>query len=97
MVIWKFQLDSVLINDLYKPEERAYMDKGLFIDKFDFLNDSVIVGKAVHVLNNSTVEMTMLKHNLNSNYTEKWGYEHPCAVGKNQVLFLHYQPGTIFM
>lgn len=82
MVMWKFPLDSVLNNEMYKPTIYLGLRKELFIERFDFLNDSIALGKAVRVLSNSSFEMAMAKLNLNTNKTGVYGYEHPEAVGK---------------
>ena len=81
-VMWKFHLDSVLNNDMYKPTEKINLYDDLFIVRFGFLNDSIALGKAVHVLTNSSFDMAMAKLNFNTNVTEVYGYEHPEAVGK---------------
>ena len=82
MVLWQFPLDSILNNAMYKPTKKRSLHKELFIERFDFLNDSIALGKAVRVLSNSSFEMAMAKLNLNTNITEVYGYEHPEAVGK---------------
>lgn len=82
MVMWKFPLDSVLNNKMYKPTEILNLRNELFIDRFGFLNDSIVLGKAVRVLSNSSFDMSMAKLNLNTNMTEVYGYEHPEAAGK---------------
>lgn len=82
MVLWQFPLDSILSNVMYKPTEKKSLHKELFIERFDFLNDSIVLGKAVRVLSNNSFDMTMAKLNLNTNVTEMYGYEHPEAVGE---------------
>ncbi len=82
MIMWKFPLDSVLSNKMYKPTEKLNLRNELFIERFGFLNDSIALGKAVRVLSNSSFEMAMAKLNLNTNMTEMYGYEHTEAFGK---------------
>ncbi len=94
MVIWEFHLDSVLNNEMYKPIQRACLEKGLFLNEFQFLNDSIVIGNGINPLSNSTYEMVMLKFNLNSNKTEKFGYTHPKAIGRyksNSYFALSYE------
>lgn len=81
-VMWKFPLDSILRNNLFKPTEKLDLLNKLFIERFGFLNDSIAIGKAVHVLNTDKYEMVTAKLHLNTNKTEIFGYEHPAAVGK---------------
>ena len=81
-VMWKFPLDSILNNEMYKPTENLDLYDDLFIERFGFLNDSIALGKAVRVLSNYSFEMVTAKLKLNTNVTEVYGYEHPEAVGR---------------
>ena len=82
MIMWKFPIDSILNKKNYKPTKKIDLHNDLFIERFGFLNDSIALGKAVRVLSNSSFDMVMAKLNLNSNVTEKYGYEHPMTIGK---------------
>ena len=82
LVMWKFPLDSILNNEMYKPTKKIDLHNDLFLERFGLLNDSIALGKAVHVLSKSSFDMAMAKLNLNTNVTEVYGYEHPEAVGK---------------
>lgn len=81
-VMWKFPLDSILNNEMYKPTDNIDLYNELFIERFSFLNDSIALGKAVRVLSNSSFDMVMAKLNFNTNITEVYGYGHPEAVGR---------------
>lgn len=81
-VTFKFYLDSALNNELYLPTEKKELFDELFLDRYDFLNDSIALGKAVHVVNFNAFDMAMAKMNLKTNTTERFGYEHPESVGK---------------
>ena len=88
-IMYKFPLDSVLNNPMFKPTIKKELDYKLFLERFGFLNDSIAIGKAIHVTSNSSFEMAMAKLNINTNVTEKYGYENPEAIGKHYVtLFL---------
>jgi hypothetical protein len=81
-VMWKFPLDSILNNKMYKPTKKIDLLKELFLVRLGFLNDSIALGKAVHVIDNGHFDMFMGKLNLNTGIAVKYGYEHPKAVGK---------------
>lgn len=80
-VRWKFPLDSILNNKHFKPDSSLKINYKLFLDSFDFLNDSIAIGKAVHAINHNAFNMSMAKLNLNNNETERFGYEHPKTKG----------------
>ena len=80
-VLLKFPLDSVLLNPDFKPTESLSLLNDLFIERFNFLNDSIALGKAVNVLSSSSFQMVMAKLNITTNKISKYGYEHPEVVG----------------
>ncbi len=82
-VMWKFPLDSILNNEKYKPKIKLELNYDSFIERFDFLNDSIVLGVAVQILPNYSFVKSMSKFNLNNSVIEKYGYAHPKAVGKN--------------
>lgn len=81
-ILLKFFLDSILNNEMYKPTNKIDLHLDLFLERFDFLDDSIALGKAVHVIDNHSFNMVVAKVNLNTNKTEKFGYEHPETIGK---------------
>jgi len=83
MVMWQFPLDSILNNEMFKPIKKLSMNQDLFlVNKFNFLNDSIALGNAVHVVNNNSLTMSMAILNIHNNKTRRYGYGHPKAVGK---------------
>jgi hypothetical protein len=82
-VMWKFPLDSVLNNEMFKPKIRLDLNYESFIERFGFLNDSIVLGVAVQILPDYSFVKTMSKLNLKTNVIEKYGYVHPGAIGKN--------------
>ena len=79
---WKFLLDSVLNNDLYKPTESLEINYDIFMERYGFLNDNIVIGKAVNILPDHSFIKAMAKLNLNTNDIELYGYEQPKAIGK---------------
>ncbi len=86
-VLFKFPLDSVLNNEIFKPTTKMELHDKLFIERYGFVNDSIAIGKAVRLISHSPFEMTMARLNLNNNKTEEFGYEHPKAIGKKSRSF----------
>lgn len=82
-VMWKFPLDSVLNNEMFKPKIKLELSYDSFIERFGFLNDSIVLGVAVQIFPDYSFVKAMSKLNLNTNSIEKYGYVHPKAVGKN--------------
>jgi len=84
-LIWKFPLDSILNNEMYKPTEKINLFDELFIEKYGFVNDSIAIGKAVRIHPNYSFDKVMAKLNINNNVTEEYGYEHPEATAKKSI------------
>lgn len=82
-VMWKFPLDSVLNNEMFKPNIKLELNYESFIESFRFLNDSIVLGVAVQILPDYSFVKAMSILNLNTNIIEKYGYTHTVAVGKN--------------
>lgn len=82
LLMWKFPIDSILKNDHFKPSEKVNLNKNLMIARYEFLNDSIVLGKAVHPLNHYEYIETMARFNINANKIKRFGYNHPKAVGK---------------
>ena len=87
LVMWKFHLDSILNNKKYKPTEKIALNNDFFIEEFDFLNDSLVLGRAIDVIDNSSYRMAMAKRNLNTNKIKKYGYEHSKVNGEKKSRF----------
>lgn len=81
-VMWRFNLDSVLKNDKYKPSQGINFGLKFFMIRYEFLNDSIILGKALEAINDNSYVEHMAKLNINTNRITKYGYMHPEAVGK---------------
>ncbi|MDD3743732.1 MAG: hypothetical protein PHX54_08930 [Lentimicrobiaceae bacterium] len=84
-VMHKFPLDSILANNNFKPTSCLNMNEELLLVDFGFLNDSIVLGRALHPLSHSTFDMTMTKLNVNTNEIERFGYENPECSGKKTI------------
>lgn len=80
-VMWKFPLDSILNNEMFKPKIKLDLNYDSFLERFGFINDSIAIGKSVQIIGGSWV-MAMSKLNIYSNVIKKYGYEHPGTYGK---------------
>lgn len=80
--IFLFPLDSVLTQPDYLPKISYDMRKDFFMSRFDFLNDSIILGKAVTVLSSNTYDMVTARQNIKTGFIEPFGYENPKITGK---------------
>ena len=81
-ILYKFPIDSILNNSMFKPTIKQEQQNDFFLQSFGFLNDSIALGKAVHLTSNSSFDMAMVKLNINTNVLAKYGYENPDAIGK---------------
>lgn len=81
-VMWRFSLDSILLNDQYLPEQGPNFGMDFFLTHYDLLNDSIALGMGADVTSVSTYNAVSAKMNLISNEIAPFGYMHPEADGK---------------
>jgi hypothetical protein len=81
-IMYKFPLDSALKNEKFKPTISIKLNNDLQMARFGFLDDSIIIGKAVQWNSKSSFELAMAKMNIHTTNIEKFGYENPEAIGK---------------
>jgi len=86
-VIHKFPLDSVLSDKLFKPAIAVKLNDRLTLWRFNFLNDSIVMGKAAEPFSNSSFGMAMVKLNINNAEISKFGYENPKVEGEKTNSF----------
>ena len=54
----------------------------MYPERFEFVNDSIALGIALHILSIDTAERVMVKLNLKTNTVNEFGYVHPEAMGE---------------
>jgi len=86
-LVYKFPLDSVLSNNRFKPTIGKRMKDDLFMERFNVLNDSVIIGRSWRVTTDHSFDMITTTLNIKNYNIEKLGYENPKAVGKKSCSF----------
>jgi hypothetical protein len=95
-VMWKFSLDSIFNNPKYKPAKKLRLHDDLYLTRFDFVNDSIALGKAMHILSVNSFDMAMAKLNIHAGTTQRFGYEHPEATGRKSNSFFALSPEKNF-
>jgi len=87
MTAFKFVLDSVLINPDYMASKSFNLINDLFPAVFSFVNDSVIIGKGLDILDNQNFNSTLVKYNIRTEAIEKIGEPSPGIDTKNRSTF----------
>lgn len=81
MVIWRYSIDSLMIDEFYKPSYKKEMKSASFIITLSLLNDSIALGKGVFPISTSNFEMKTVVYDLFRNDISEFGYEHPETLG----------------
>lgn len=89
-ILNKFPIDSVLHDAMYVPATQIKQQNDLFLQYFGFLNDSIALGKAIHLTSNSSFDMAMVKFNIKTKKLEKYGYENPVAIDKKSNSYFEF-------
>lgn len=87
MTAFKFVLDSVLINPNYMPSEDFSIIKDLFPATFAFVNDSIIVGNGLDIIDNRNFNSTLVRYNIRTEVIEKIGKPNPDIDTKNRSTY----------
>jgi len=90
MTAFKFVLDSVLINPDYMPSKSFSIIKDLFPATFGFVNDSIIIGNGLDILDNRNFNSTLVKYNIRAEAIEKIGVANPDINTKNQSTYFSF-------
>ncbi|NOU62030.1 hypothetical protein [Marinifilum caeruleilacunae] len=82
MVRWKFPMDSVLNNKKFKPSRKLMLDNELFQIKYEFINDSISIGRSVKPTSTHSMDLVTTKQNIYTNKIEEYGYNFPEIRGR---------------
>lgn len=81
-VRWEFPIDSILNNCNFMPIGNTGIPIKFFLEEYDFINDSIAIGKAWNIVNSSSFDNKMAKLDFNKNITTLFGYMHPKVTGE---------------
>ncbi|MCH7402745.1 BF3164 family lipoprotein [Belliella kenyensis] len=88
--MFKFDIDSVILDPEYKPNHSLSFENENFLTRFEVISDSIAVGAALEVLSYNSARVRLGKYNLISGKTEKFGYEHPKLKNEKTRAFFDY-------
>jgi len=80
-VVWEIPIDSMISNPEYLPSQNLRRNPQLLLQEYYPLDDSIMLGIAMHPLSPSTFEIKTAKWNVKKNTIIEFGYEHPNAQG----------------
>lgn len=75
--IFSYDLDSVLSSPLYEPQVKMKMNKGLFPDRYCYINDTLCIGLVIEPTGVSTFKQFVAKWNMNTGEIKPMKYNHP--------------------
>ncbi len=87
MTAFKFVLDSVLINPDYMPSKSFSIIKDLFPATFAFVNDSILIGNGLDIIDNRNFNSTLVKYNIRTEAIEKIGVPNSDIDTKNRSTY----------
>lgn len=87
MSAFRFDLDSVLANPDYMPKKGFTLNSKLFPAEYGFLNDSIIIGNSIDVVDNRSFKSAVIKHNISNGKAQKIGYPNPKIDATNLTTY----------
>ena len=99
--IFSYDLDSVLANPKYRPEEKLRMNNTIFPEKYTYINDTLCIGVAIAPIGYSDFRPVIAKWNMSTGEIIPMKYEHPeiekpriaCSVSMEHGIYVtcyHY-------
>ncbi|GAB6010931.1 6-bladed beta-propeller [Viscerimonas tarda] len=95
-MILSYNLDSVLVNPSDVPHEKMKMNKGLFPDKYRYLNDTLSIGLIIEPIGNSDFSQIVAKWNMATGEIKPMKYKHP-KIEKKRVNFAVSEDNGIYV
>ncbi|MCH7399044.1 TolB-like 6-bladed beta-propeller domain-containing protein [Belliella sp. DSM 107340] len=88
--LFQFNLDSLLLDDKYKPSVSFPFGKGEFLSRLKFVDEQLAYGSWVEVLRPGEFRTSLGKWDLETGNIEKFGEEHPNLVGERTNAYFDY-------
>lgn len=88
--IYKYDIDSVIIDDTYLPGISKSFSYDFFLSRFKFITEDRAIGAGVEALSTNTFRTSLGSWNLNSGQVIKFGYEHPKLKGERTNAYFDY-------
>lgn len=91
--IFSYDLDSVLVNKSYLPQVKAKMDEKLFPDKYQYISDTLCIGRVIEPIGNNDFKPFVATWNMHTGKIELMKYEHPKIEKKRMVFAVSMEYG----
>ncbi len=84
--IFSYSLDSILTDTMHIPQVKMKMDKTLFPDKYQYINDTLLMGVMIEPTGTSGFNHAIAKINANTGKIRTMTYKHP-KIERKRVCF----------
>ena len=96
--IFCYNVDSVIMDSLYIPWVKMRMNAKQFPSEYQFINDSLCIGRVIEPIGNSNFKPSVAKWNMETGEIEFMKYEHPgiekkrivCTASKENELYAEF-------
>lgn len=96
--IFCYNIDSVIMDSLYIPWVKMRMNAKQFPSEYQFINDSLCIGRVIEPIGNSNFKPSVAKWNMETGEIEFMKYEHPgiekkrivCTASKENELYAEF-------
>lgn len=75
--IFSYELDSVLLNPSYMPEVKMEMKGTLFPSEYEYVNDTLCIGRIIEPIGNNDFRPSIGKWDMNTGEIRRMEYAHP--------------------
>ena len=96
-LIFAYHLDSVLINPEYKPEIKMIMNRAMFPNEYEYINDTLCIGSIVEPIGVGDFTQSIAKWNMNTGEIKPMKYRHPKIEKKKGISFAISPENNIYV
>ena len=94
--IFRYDLDSLLADSRYLPTAKMKIKKGLFPQKYQYINDTLLFGIMIELVGKSDFKPSVAKWNMNTGEVKYMKYQHP-EIKKKRISYAASMENGIYV
>ena len=94
--IFSYDMDSVMVDSLYKPQVKTAMNETLFPSEYQYINDTLSIAVLIKPTSTSTFNQFLGRWNMNTGEMIPMKYTHP-DIQKKRITFAASEKAGIYV
>lgn len=94
--IFSYDMDSIMVDSLYKPQVKIAMNETLFPSEYQYINDTLSIAVLIKPTSTSTFDQFLGKWNMSTGEIIPMKYTHP-DIKKKRIIFAASEKEGIYV